>query len=488
MDKNNKSDLTICPTIGTSLIEPCILDPCIPKPCVTIIGAGLAGLSAAHRLTKCGIKNVTVLEATERYRSMCFLSLGDLAAAIQSFWLNDSSMELGAQWIHGACASNPVFTLAAQEGLLRPPLGLSNNSTGYFYTTDGRAVSPAVSIAAKKAFHRIKNLAINRFASNDNARQHMSLAEFLASQMDQELSRFPDIHRDDASRHGKEDDLYLVSADYYGSFISIPGGNVRVPLGHAGIMAPLLRDLPECCVKYCTPVKSIMWDAEETAGPRAKVHCFNGEEYPCDYVIVTTSLGVLKNTAKQLFCPELPENKQIAIDRLDDTMRLGWSTDELAMRFDWSKGITHIEPVVGSKHVLCAWIGGPDSAIMETCSDENVAEKLTKTIRKFTGNPCLPYPSTISRSTWCTNPYFCGAFSYMSISSTLGHKLELGTPIPGECGEVPPIILFAGEATLPGYHGTTQGAFVSGVKEADRIIKLTKKYQGPPNFKNLKYT
>nr|CAD7399108.1 unnamed protein product [Timema poppensis] len=48
----------------------------------------------------------------------------------------------------------------------------------------------------------------------------------------------------------------------------------------------------------------------------------------------------------------------------DGTVRLGWSRDQLARRSDWSKGITHIEPVAGSKHVLCAWIGGPESAVI----------------------------------------------------------------------------------------------------------------------------
>nr|CAD7399107.1 unnamed protein product [Timema poppensis] len=89
------------------------------------------------------------------------------------------------------------------------------------------------------------------------------------------------------------------------------------------------------------------------------------------------------------------------------------------------------------------------------------------------------------RSTWCTDPYFCGAFSYMGISSTVGHQCDLGAPIPGECGDVPPILLFAGEATCPGYHSTTHGALISGVREANRVIELTKKYQGPPNSKNM---
>lgn len=43
-----------------------MIDPCNPEPKVVIIGAGMAGLSAAHRLAQCGLKNCTVLEATDR--------------------------------------------------------------------------------------------------------------------------------------------------------------------------------------------------------------------------------------------------------------------------------------------------------------------------------------------------------------------------------------------------------------------------------------
>lgn len=51
--------------------EQCILDSCsinprFQEPRVIIVGAGMAGLSAAHRLTQCGIRNFVVLEAKER--------------------------------------------------------------------------------------------------------------------------------------------------------------------------------------------------------------------------------------------------------------------------------------------------------------------------------------------------------------------------------------------------------------------------------------
>lgn len=44
-----------------------MIDSCKPEPSVVIVGAGMAGLSAAHRLAQCGLRNFTVLEATDRY-------------------------------------------------------------------------------------------------------------------------------------------------------------------------------------------------------------------------------------------------------------------------------------------------------------------------------------------------------------------------------------------------------------------------------------
>jgi len=45
---------------------------------------------------------------------------------------------------------------------------------------------------------------------------------------------------------------------------------------------------------------------------------------------------------------------------------------------------------------------------------------------------------------------------------------------------MPPILLFAGEATIPGHYSTVHGARLSGIREAERIIQLTKQYGGPP--------
>lgn len=64
---------------------------------------------------------------------------------------------------------------------------------------------------------------------------------FVGLRIQQELQKFPEDQRYDASRilYGLTnalrfkigDDLSQVSADNYGSAIQIPGGNVTIPLG-----------------------------------------------------------------------------------------------------------------------------------------------------------------------------------------------------------------------------------------------------------------
>lgn len=117
---------------------------------------------------------------------------------------------------------------------------------------------------------------------------------------------------------------------------------------------------------------------------------------------------------------------------------------------------------------------------MEHASDEEVAEGITKVLRQFTGDASLPYPSAILRSKWSSDPYFCGTWSCMNLKSNVGHQCDLSCPVPGSCEPVAPILLFAGEATCAGHHATIHGARLSGIREAERIIQLTKKYGGPP--------
>lgn len=301
--------------------------------------------------------------------------------------MGDVIAELGPQWIVGACLANPLYTLAAQEGLLKTPLLREDITKDVFYTTEGRAISQGVTLVAKKSFVNIVEEARSLFSIGSD-RSHETLQNYFSKKILKELQNYPPDTRYDAScvLHGLSnwlrwlpgDDLSKVAADQFGSHVSIPGGKIRVPLGYFGILAPLFRDLPEKSIRYNKPVQQVRWGTLEGAGPRAIIKCCDGESFHADYVISTMSLGVLKTQADKIFCPSLPSRKIEAINKLgyghtnkifleytrpfwvwqEGNIRLGWSADELQDRNDWVKGLSIIEQIPGSRHVICCCVAG----------------------------------------------------------------------------------------------------------------------------------
>lgn len=106
----------------------------------------------------------------------------------------------------------------------------------------------------------------------------------------------------------------------------------------------------------------------------------------------------------------------------------------------WYTGVSTVEELAGSQHVLCAWVSGREAADMELCSDEEVVDSMTRLLRKFTGDPTLPYPTNLLRSKWCMDQYFAGSYSYMAMDSTVGHQCDLASPLPGH--KSPNFIIF----------------------------------------------
>ena len=68
---------------------------------VIVIGAGIAGLSAASYLVENGVSEIVLLESRER-----------IGGRIQTVTENGKPLDLGAEWIYGGCPSNSLFNLA----------------------------------------------------------------------------------------------------------------------------------------------------------------------------------------------------------------------------------------------------------------------------------------------------------------------------------------------------------------------------------------
>ncbi len=99
------------------------------------------------------------------------------------------------------------------------------------------------------------------------------------------------------------DDAALCSARQYGPYEDLPGPqNLRVPGGMRNIFRGLRDSLGEDGVVTGKKVVSVV----ATDSNAVRVECADGSIYDADVVIVTVSLGYLKNHHKEMFTPPLP--------------------------------------------------------------------------------------------------------------------------------------------------------------------------------------
>ncbi|KAF7217956.1 spermine oxidase isoform X2 [Nothobranchius furzeri] len=460
------------------------------QPRIVVIGAGLAGLAATKVLLKNGFTDVTVLEASDH-----------IGGRVQSIQHGKATLELGATWIHGA-NGNPVYHLAEENGLLE-------------HTTDGERSVGRISLYTKNG--------VAHYQTNVGKRIPKDLVE-----------EFSDLYNEVESCESSSPSMDEVSLSEFGEWTEIPGAHYVIPEGFMKIVDLLAQDIPSHTICLCKPVRHIHWnystqhqeviskssntkrddnhnDSNHDRRPLNNplilgrpicVECEDEEWIMADHVIITTSLGVLKQHHAAMFSPSLPEDKVLAIEKLgiSTTNKIFlefeepfWSPECNSIQFVWEdeaqlEQLAYPEELWYKKicsfdvlypperygHMLSGWICGQEALYMERCDDETVAETCTKLLRRFTGNPDIPKPRRILRSSWGNNPYIRGSYSFTRVGSSGMDCERLAMPLPyANSTKAPPLqVLFAGEATHRKYYSTTHGALLSGQREATRLMEM----------------
>ncbi|KAJ1183510.1 hypothetical protein NDU88_000328 [Pleurodeles waltl] len=95
-------------------------------------------------------------------------------------------------------------------------------------------------------------------------------------------------------------------------------------------------------------------------------------------------------------------------------------------------------------------------------------------LRKFTGWEVTRLRH-VMKSTWHSNPFIRGSYTNVPVGvDAVKEQTALAEPVPSthQKSDLPPLqVLFAGEATHINYYTTTHGAYLSGVREAERILQ-----------------
>ncbi len=408
---------------------------------IIIIGAGMAGLTAADQLQKKG-HEVIVLEASNH--------IGGRIHTDFSFGL---PFDQGAFLLHGK-ADNPLLPLIETLQLhlklfpLNKRLVFKGNQTP-MHLNDFQYLE-----------NHLEQLRANFLNEGKDASIY---------QVWQKSSPAIAITSPEVALNANGIGLYYgqswdkVSADFYYHEDIAPDGNYLMMDGYQPLINYLAKDKTIFCNQM---VKSI--DYRESP---IKV-VTNDQTYFANKVIVTVSLGVLKNQTIKFF-PELPKEKQQAIHQLQMGV-----LDKILLQFSesfWPKEIplfNHLDYLDNictfvnydyffNQPVLSAGIYGDYAIALEKLSDAAIIDQSLSILKKMFGNQLPPLiNSKITR--WHQSPHFLGSYSYPPVGTKAKHFADLEASIDGK-------LFFAGEATCPKYLGTVHGAYVSGLRVAEEI-------------------
>lgn len=411
---------------------------------IIVIGAGLAGLSAAKNLQENGAK-VTILEAGNYVggRVRTNMSLG-------------APFEYGAGWIHGPSHDNPTQQLAQQIGAHTI---VTDDENIEIFAQDGSDLSD-------RDYERLEDIytRLEAMLYAEDAPESQSVYDALSS-IEPELLEDPLSQwilsayfefsigasiKDISARNG------FASEEF-------DGDDVIFTQGYDKIIAPLAKNLD---IQLNTPVSEIFYSNSgvEVDGLKA------------DYVVCAVPLAVLKAEIIA-FDPPLPKALKTSIDEI------GFGTvTKIAFKFEdafwntesqyfgmmtkpmgrWNHWINY--RTFSDENILLGLSFGTYAPIADQMSDVEMTEDALTVLRDIWGSD-VPQPEAVLTTHWSQEPNFRGTYSYAQAGGSLDQFKQFEKPLKNR-------IFFAGEHTFARYLGTTHGALLSGARAAKLILEL----------------
>ena len=414
---------------------------------VVVIGAGLAGLGAAHALREAGRRTI-VLEASAR--------IGGRAWTAYPPQLGGAWFDMGAVWLHSA-ERNPLVTLAHGAGdVLQRADELRRERT----FIGSRVATPAECAEYEGAWPRFEAEAARVLRERPDA----ALADVARRMPDDKWAVTVETWEGPIICCADAHELSLL--DWQRNVLS---GSNLVPQG--GIGAFVERRLGEGLnVRLQTPVTRVRWN-----GPGGRVDVdTSGGTLTARAAIVTVSTGVLASGAI-VFEPALPDATASCIAALPMGLAMkvalrATGPDRLDLPLHCSvdhRVVQSGEPTMGfqcwpyGRDYVQGWVGGSaawqlaregDAAAVDFALSQLRTMFGARVDRLFGGGASLV-------THWDADPLVRGAYSFVRPGNAQA-RAGLGRPV-GD-GH----LLFAGEACHDGFAGTLAGAWLSGQQAA----------------------
>ncbi|XP_061381821.1 spermine oxidase-like isoform X1 [Danaus plexippus] len=454
-----------------------------------VIGLGAAGTTAASALAKAG-KRVLALEAQDR-----------IGGRVQTVPFGDGVVELGAEWIHGTEPS-VVYDSAIDNNVMVLPQDIYLN----VYKSDG---TPGNS----ELINELVDYALEMTSNITGPARPLGL--YLTDKLNEYIKeRHPELvhDREFLSEFLSIMDLIVDNLESSNDWYDVStltnyrelGGHQHMSWhrhGYKTFFDILLNTYengpgwPTLDIKLNKEVKLIKWPRDSSGD--VEVTCADGSVFTADNVIVTVSLGVLKERKTSLFEPSLPAGKIKAInvipigvmnkimlkfDKLDlpsgNFYGFLWKSEDKARvcpEDGWTTKIFGASTPLSNTNVLTLWTSGIHGLLVEAMPSDVVMKKSMELIRRFMGKVAdIPEPTGILMSKWFSNPYTRGSYTYdnLVVTDYPDARATLEAPLRDSTGALK--VLFAGEATNSNHFSTVHGASETGLREAKRILPNSK--------------
>ncbi|WP_322411987.1 NAD(P)/FAD-dependent oxidoreductase [Microbacterium invictum] len=421
-----------------------------------VVGAGVAGLTAARLLRSAG-QRVVVLEARDR-----------IGGRVHTARTDGRVTDLGASWIHGI-ADSPVADAAGAFGMRMVEFTVGSFQPDgrpiAMFGPDGMPLAADAAAAFAADVHAVDRTLLEVIAASDPEESYRDVTERALAAMGWDPERAQRVrefleHRteeqygawiEDLAAHGLDDD-------------QVEGDEVVFPDGYDRLPAHLAAGLD---VRLRHAVSRVAWSA-------------SGVEVTTDRgvssaaaAVVTVPVGVLQSSSF-VIDPPLPPAVAEPLGRL----RMN-AFEKVFLRFParfWGDGVYALRqqgpggsrwhswydltPLHGEPTLL-TFAAGPAAREIRAWSDDQVAASVMEQLRRL--HPGAPDPVDVEVTAWQADPFSHGSYAYMTVGSATSDHDDLATPVGG-------VLHLAGEATWTDDPATVTAAMCSGHRAAERVL------------------
>jgi monoamine oxidase len=422
-----------------------------------VVGAGVAGLSAARLLSRAG-RRVVVLEARDR-----------IGGRVHTERRDGNTTDLGASWIHGvnesavAAAAQAFgmrtveFTVGGYQPDSRPiayygpdAVRLSPDEAQRFaddvHVVDATLLEVISASAPLASYRDVTELALTR--QGWDAARTQRVREYLEHRSEEQYGAWIE----DLAAHGLDDDV-------------VDGDEVVFPDGYDRLPAALAEGLD---VRLEERVSRVDWS------PSGVTVTTESGTWSAATAIVTAPVGILKSDDFTIE-PPLPGPVAGALSRL--TMN---AFEKVFLRFPakfWDDGVYAIRQqgpegrwwhswydltVLDGTPTLLTFAAGPAAIETREWSQDDLVASVMAQLRRLYGDRVME-PTSASVTAWQDDPFSRGSYAYMMVGSTTADHDDLATPVGG-------VLHLAGEATWTDDPATVTAALHSGHRAAERVL------------------